>query len=106
VGSQTTREKIVARLRLISGPALQRVAITDETEIYYDLRIYGHDLYDFVVWLGNEFGVSVPLNLAEHTPREGTPLLLFRSWRERRERERRPYKSLTVRDILGLVERG
>ncbi len=32
VGSQTTREKIIARLRLMSGPARQDVAITDESK--------------------------------------------------------------------------
>jgi hypothetical protein len=101
-----TREKIVAQLRLISGPARQHVTITDATEIYYDLRIFGQDLYDFLVWVANEFGVPVEIDVAQHAPRERMPPLLFRNWQERHEREKRPYKSLTVRDILGIVERG
>jgi hypothetical protein len=101
-----TREKIVAQLRQMTAARYRHLPITDDTEIYYDLRIFGHDLHEFVVWVGNEFGVPVGIDLAEHAPREGMPPLLFRNWRERREREKRPYKSLTVRDVLGLVERG
>lgn len=106
VESPATREKVIAQLRKITGPALRHVAITDDTEIYYDLRIFGHDLYDLVVWLRNEFDVPVELDLAEYAPREGMPPLLFRKWRERRERAKRPYKSLTLRDMLALFTKG
>jgi len=101
---QTKREKIVTRLKQMAAPPYRHLPITDETEIYYDLRIFGHDLYDFLVWVDNEFHVPTHIDLADHAPREGMPPILFRSWRERREREKRPYKSLTVGDILRVVE--
>lgn len=104
MASETTRQKIIARLKEIT--VHKDRPITDDTEIYYDLRIFGSDLYEFLVWISREFNVPVQVDPGDHSPQEGMPPLLFRKWRERREREKRPYKSLTVLDILGLVDRG
>lgn len=80
--------------------------MTDATEIYYDLGLYGDDLYVFLLWVGSEFGAQFRINLREYAPGEGNFPFLFRKLRERRERERRPYKSLTVGDILAGIEAG
>jgi len=99
------REKIVAQLKQMTQAGDGDAPITEDTEIYYDLGVFGHDLRDYLLWVSNEARVPINLNLVEYAPPEEAQPLLFRKWRERRERERRPYKSLTVRDVLELVER-
>jgi len=90
----------------MAAPKFRKLPITDDTEVYYDLRIFGDDLYDFVVWVSKEFGIERRINLDEYGPREGIPSLLFRERRVRREREQGRYKSLKVRDILMAIESG
>jgi hypothetical protein len=86
----------------------RRTAITDETEIYYDLGIYGDDVYEFFVWLHDEFGVKFgKFRFKDYCRPEGSlSPFLFRSWRERYERQHRRYKSLTVGSILSAIELG
>lgn len=100
------REKIVAQLTNMAAPKYRKSPITDDTEVYYDLRLYGDDLYALLVWIGREFGAQFRVNLREYAPSEGIFPFLFRERRERREREQRPYKSLKVRDILAGIEAG
>ncbi|HEU4550757.1 MAG TPA: DUF1493 family protein [Rhizomicrobium sp.] len=99
------REKVVNHIREMSAYG-GKIPITDDTEIYYDLRLHGDDLYELVVWLGKEFGVSTNVKLRDYGPGEGPLSFLFRKQRERRELEQRPYKSLKVRDILAVIETG
>ena len=103
---EACRQKVRKQLTTLVAPHIRRLPITDETEIYYDLRIFGHDLYDFVVWAGAEFGIDGPINLDEYGPREGISPLLFRDWRVCRERQQGRYKSLKIRDVLIAIETG
>jgi hypothetical protein len=90
----------------MAAPKFREQSITDDTEVYYDLGIFGHDLYEFVVWVSKEFGIERRINLDEYGPRERMPPVLFRERRVRREREQGRYKSLKVRDILTAIESG
>ena len=101
MGRDTTREKIFNLLKQRSAYA-SKMPITDDTEIYYDLRLSGTDLYEFLVWVGKEFNVEFKINLPEYSPSEGWDPFFFREWRLRH----RPYKSLKVGDILIAIEAG
>jgi len=105
LNEDSVREKIVDELRRRSTRT-DLLQITDDTEIYYDLRLFGDDFYEFICWLNNEFGGDFRVNFGEYGPREGMPPIFFRQWRERRERLRHRYKSLRVGDILTAVELG
>ena len=83
-----------------------KIPVTGDTEIYYDLHLYGDDLYELVVWLETEFGVQLKINLRDYGPGERVFPFLFRKSRERREREQRPYKSLKISDVLAAVDAG
>jgi hypothetical protein len=100
-----TREKVIAHIKQMTTWG-KKIPIADATEIYYDLYIYGDDLYELVIWLRKEFGVQTNINLREYGRREGLYPILFRKWRRRRERERRPYRSLKISDILKVIEAG
>jgi hypothetical protein len=75
-----------------------RSPITPETEVFRDLRIYGDDLYELVVWLHEKFGVETNIELGRYAPPE-TPFL-----RLHRLIARRKYESLRLRDVVGAIE--
>ena len=83
-----------------------RLSISDDTEIYYDLSLYGDDLWEFFVWLNSEFGLEVRANIFEYAPGE-CPLfpIRLRRWIEKRRGQRR-YRSLRVGAIVDAVMAG
>jgi hypothetical protein len=99
------RDEVVAMLSLMSL-AMQRDEIGDGTELYYDLHIYGDDMFEFLQWLRQTFKVKLDVNIMKYGPREGMEPILFRKARQRRQRARQQFKSLTVGDILRAVEVG
>jgi hypothetical protein len=46
------------------------VSINPETEIYSDLKIYGDDLFEFLIWIGDEFHVPVVVAGGKYAPSE------------------------------------
>ena len=59
VSNQARAFDVVAeRLRLMSGVPDQVMPITLDTELFGDLRLHGHDLWEFALWLQSEFGVQ------------------------------------------------
>ena len=96
------RQEITAQLMKRAAPKYRKLPITDDTEIYYDLRISGTDLYEFLVWIEKRFNVKFQIKFREYTPPEGWDPFFFRKWRLRR----RPYKSLRIADVLTAIEAG
>lgn len=101
----TAREKVVEWLKRRSAFS-DTIAITDSTEIYYDLRVFGDDMDEFLVWLEGEFQVKVYAKTMDYCPPEGMPPIFFRKWRWCRERKQRCFKSITVADIFSAIEAG
>lgn len=99
----SARDKIVGYLKQQSLRA-KEVNITEDTEIYYDLRLFGDDLLEFIIWIRNEFGVNMNINISEYGPSESAIPFLFRQWTEKRNRDQKRYKSLKIRDILAVVD--
>jgi hypothetical protein len=95
--------KVVEKLSRMIPPELRSRPITEDTEIYRDLGIYGDEIVDLVWWLEKEFGLETNINPFKYAPRE---FPFFRAWRAigRTMGLETTYKSLKVRDILAAVE--
>jgi hypothetical protein len=62
--------KLVERLTKMTAPQNRAVPITEDTEVYRDLRIYGDEIVDLVWWLEREFGVKTNVNPFRYAPPE------------------------------------
>ena len=99
------RDHIVSALKRIT---LRTDAITETTELYYDLGLAGDDLVDAIDAIREPFGTDFSLmDLRRYAPNEvwhsfGLDLVrAFREWRGERT-----YRSLTVASLIAAVRRG
>jgi hypothetical protein len=98
--------KVVARLSRMTAPQYRTRPITEDTEVYGDLNIYGDEIVDLVWWLEKEFRVSTNIDPFMYAPREGG-LLFWAVHAMRKLIGAAPeYKSLKVRDIVAAIEAG
>lgn len=95
--------KIVERLYKMTAPQYRAIPITEETEIYRDLGIYGDEIVDLVWWLEKEFGVKTNVNPFRYALREGALVGMLKMIRKFMGFEAQ-YVSLKVRDILAVIE--
>jgi hypothetical protein len=102
IEEEPAREKLVAYLRM---GARKNVPISDATEIYYDLGLYGDDIFDLVVWAKKELGIAFPLELKKYAPAE-TNFFRIRRWLQRTIGEEPRYQSFTVRLVLDAAKQG
>ena len=97
--------KVADYLLRAAAPKYRTSPVTADTEIYYDLRLYGDDLFELIRWINQEFGFVLELNVAAHAPTEHPfPWLAdaFSTMVGRRHKHR--YKSLKVRDVVAAIE--
>src|SRR5437868_7589659 len=94
--------RVVERLSKMTAPQNRTVPITEETEVYRDLGIYGDEIVDLVWWLEKEFGVTTNINPFRYAPREVAFLGILRAIRRIIGIESQ-YESLKVRDILAAI---
>lgn len=103
--SSLTLQKVIDHLSAIGG---HRTAdISPDTEIYYDLLIYGDVLYfDLLGWAHKEFDTAFDhFNPEAFAPREQWPLMIiWRKWRLESDRRRGRYRSFKVRDLVEAIE--
>ncbi len=101
-----TVRQVVERLREISGE--RQLPITEHTEIYADLGIYGDDIaFDLILWLREELGVEGEFKMSRYVPGEG----FFRPVTRARIRklfglQKEHYESFKVRDVVSAIEAG
>lgn len=95
--------KVVERLYTMAAPQYRAAPITEETEIYRDLGIYGDEIVDLVWWLEKEFGVKTDVNPFRFAPREGAFAGVLRMIRKTIGFGAQ-YESLKVRNILAVIE--
>jgi len=95
--------KLVERLTKMTAPQYRAVPITENTEIYRDLRIYGDEIVDLVWWLEKEFGVKTNINPFRYAPHEVPFFGVLRTIRRVVGIEPQ-YESLKVRDIITAIE--
>ncbi len=96
-------QKVANYLLKTAAPKRRLSGISAETELYYDLGIYGHDLFEFVLWIQKEFGLTPTLKIADYAPSEWPFLWMNDIYRKITRKP--PYKSLKVRDVLVAIER-
>lgn len=89
----------------MTAPKKRALAITEDTEVYRDLNIYGDEIVDLVWWLEREFGVAPNIDPFKHAPREFPFSWTWHTIRKVIGREP-AYESLRVRDIVAAVEAG
>ena len=96
--------KVVERLSRMTAPQYKTLPITENTQVYGDLKIYGDEIVDLVWWLEKEFGVkAINIDPFEFAPHENPFFPIVRIIRKITGYEPQ-YKSLTVRNILNAIE--
>lgn len=95
--------RVQAQLSRMTAPQHRALPITEETEVYRDLKIYGDEIVDLVWWLEREFGVATNIDPFKYAPREFPFSWAWHAIRKAVGREP-AYKSLRVRDIVAAVE--
>jgi hypothetical protein len=86
----------------MTAPQKRVLPITEDTEVYRDLKIYGDEIVA-LVWLEKEFGVTPNIDPFNYAPREFPFAWAWHAIRKVTGREP-TYKSLRVRDIVAAVE--
>ena len=94
--------KVVERLYKMTAPQYRAAPITEETEIYWDLGIYGDEIVELVWWLEKEFGVSTNVNPFRYAPQEGNFVWVLRTVRKIMGFAAQ-YENLKVRDIIAVI---
>jgi hypothetical protein len=82
------------------------VSIRPETEIYADLKIYGDDLFEFLIWIKKEFGVQITVSGAKYTPSEMPFFRVVGAFKNAVRGGNHRYKSLKVRDVVKAIDAG
>lgn len=98
-----TFRKIAEQLERMSASQYRTSPITENTEVYGDLAIYGDEIVSLVWWLEKEFGVETNINPFKFAPHESPLAFILRPIRKTLGLEPR-YRSLKVRDILTAIE--
>lgn len=86
-------------------PNKSLMPINYDTEIYRDLGIYGHDLFELFSWILDNFGVQVAVPNEMYSPSE-IPFLRLIAFARRKLGVEEKLTSLTVRDLIRAIERG
>jgi hypothetical protein len=95
--------RVQERLSRMTAPQKRMLPITEDTEVYRDLKIYGEEIVDLVWWLEKEFGVAANIDPFKYAPPEFPFSWAWHAIRKVIGREP-AYKSLKVRDIVAAVE--
>ena len=81
--------------------------ITEDTEVFGDLCIWGDEIVELVWWLDKEFGLkSAGIDPFHFAPKEGNFSPLQRALRKFFGIKPLQYESLKVRDIIAAIEAG
>jgi hypothetical protein len=62
--------RVQAHLSSMTAPQKRVLPITEDTEVYRDLKIYGDEIVALVWWLEKGFGVAPNINPFDYAPRE------------------------------------
>ena len=99
-------KKVANQLRTMTPVKIGSVPISPDTEIYADLKIYGDDLFEFLIWIKNQFGVQVTVAGGKYAPSEGPFLKVVKALTTIINGKTHPYKSLKIRDVVNAIDTG
>lgn len=104
------RVRIVEYLTGVAPLDKQNAPIGEETELYYDLGLYGDDLFEMTIWMEKEFGMEPTGYMLRRAPPESfmPPFSDILNWLYRRclRRPKKRYGSLKVRDVINAAAAG
>jgi hypothetical protein len=98
--------QVAAQLRTMTSVKAGSLPISPETEIYADLKIYGDDLFEFLIWIRNQFGVQVTVAGGKYAPSEIPFFKVVEAFKKTISGETHRYKSLRIRDVVQAIEAG
>jgi hypothetical protein len=101
--SEEVFRRVEAQLSRMTAPQQRALPITEDTEVYRDLKLYGDEIVELVWWLEREFGVATNIDPFKYAPREFPFSWAWRAIRKVGGSEP-TYKSLRVRDIVAAIE--
>jgi hypothetical protein len=104
--SEETYRKVIAKIKTMAPLKTDAASINLETEIYADLRIYGDDLFEFLIWIDKEFGVQVFVAGGKYVPSETPFFGVAEAFKKTVRGGSHSYKSLKVRDIVQAIDAG
>jgi hypothetical protein len=101
---ELARKKLIDHLKTMA-PRNRAETISDTTELYYDLGLYGDDIFEFVLWAHKELGIKPPFELRKYAPSEWASQPIYRliAWLAGSSRR---YQSFTVRHVLAAAKAG
>jgi hypothetical protein len=104
--SEETYSKVIAKLKTMAPLNTDTASINPETEIYPDLKIYGDDLFEFLIWIDKEFGVQVFVAGGKYVPSETPFFAVTEAFKKAVRGRSHRYKSLKVGDVVQAIEAG
>jgi hypothetical protein len=104
--SEKTYRKVVTKLKAMTPFKLDAASINPETEIYADLKIYGDDLFEFLIWIDKEFGVQIFVAGRKYVPSETPFFWGAEAFKKAIRGGAHSYKSLKVRDVVQAIDAG
>lgn len=104
--SEEVYRKVVEKLKTMSPLKIDPTSINIETEIFNDLRIYGDDLFEFIIWIQDEFGAQVIVSGGKYAPSETPFFAITEAIKKAVSGGQHMYKSLKVRDIVQAIDAG
>jgi hypothetical protein len=90
--------------QIYSTSGIDKSHIRSSAEVYHDLRVYGMDLIELIVFINKKYGTTFDgFDPSQYGPPETG---LFWRWMLERMGWRKTYKSLTVGHLIEVVQRG
>jgi hypothetical protein len=102
-GNPERFRRVAEQLSKMTAPQYRASPITEDTEVYGDLRIYGDEIVSLVWWLEKEFGVKTNVDPFRFAPTELPFASVLRPMGKILGFQRQ-YESLKVRDILAAID--
>jgi hypothetical protein len=97
--SPSDEERLMAKLRDANNTD---APVDDDSELCYDLSIFGWDLWELLDWVAAEFKVDFnDMDVSKYSPSEGGFMNLHTLFGGKRK-----YRSLTVADLKAAIARG
>lgn len=104
--NENTYKKVIAEVKTMVPLKFDCASINAETEIYADLRIYGDDLLEFLLWIETEFRVKISIAGDKYVPSETPFFALAEAFKKFVGGGVHRYKSLKIRDIVEAIDAG
>ena len=97
-------DKILRETKMVIRPYIpHHINLNADTQVFYELNIYGEDMYQLLAELHNRFGTDFSdFKISDYAPGEGfNPIIWLQLWVGMK-----PFRRLTVRMLSDAIKRG